>query len=102
MAVQMLGRLPPTSGQRKMFEQQVKNVQASLEKTKESFDKRFKGPIAEAFTEVYRPSDEEAEKQAYFDRVSAKRDYVLLGVHCSSTECSDVHLPCIVATTKTI
>jgi Ubiquitin-activating enzyme active site/ThiF family len=94
MAVQMLGRLPPTSGQRKVFEGQINNVKSALDKTKESFEKLFTGPVISAYHQVYRP-DEAGEKQDYYDRANGKRDYVLLDVHCKASDETDIHLPCI-------
>jgi hypothetical protein len=82
MAVQMLGRLPPASGQRKMFATQVENVKKALDQTKESFMSTFKGSVSSAFRAAYRPEDEESEKQQYFDAVFGARNYVVLGIHC--------------------
>lgn len=105
MAVQMLDRLPPSSGQRKVFETQIQNVKTSLDNTKKSFQRIFAGPVSEAFRHVYRPQDDDNNKaQEYFDRVHDKRDYLLLGLHClwknsaSNSEeegVKDIHLPCI-------
>ena len=94
MAVQMLGRLPPTSGQRKVFEGQINNVKTALDNTKKSFRQIFTGPVSKAYQHIYRP-DEEGEKQEYYDRVYGKRDYYLLGVHCRTAESTDIHLPCM-------
>eukprot|EP00797_Seminavis_robusta_P034812 Sro846_g210150.2 (475) ;mRNA; f:20372-21796 len=94
MAVQMLGRLPATSGQRKVFENQINNVKTALDKTKKSFENIFTGPVSKAYHHVYRP-EEAGEKQDYFDRVNGKREYVLLDVHCQTAEEADIHLPCI-------
>ena len=94
MAVQMLGRLPPTSGQRKLFEGQINNVKKALDGTKKSFRQIFTGPVSHAFRTVYRP-EEEGEKQEYFDRVYGKRDYILLGSDCRTAESADIRLPCI-------
>ena len=95
MAIQMLGRLPPTSGQRKIFENQVNTVKSALDKTKEEFTSLFEGPVSVAYRKVYRPEDEE--KQQQFDNVFGARDYVLLGVDChtSGMDEEDIHLPCI-------
>jgi ubiquitin-activating enzyme E1 len=95
MAVQMLGRLPPTSGQRKVFEGQINNVKKALDGTKKSFRQTFTGSVSHAYRTVYRPTNDQLEKQEYFDRVYDKRDYVLLGVHCRTAESADIHLPCI-------
>ena len=92
MAVQMLGRLPPTSGQRVVFKTQVEKVKVSLDQTKESFMKRFTGSVSEAYREVYRPS-EEGEKRDYFDSVFTGRDYVVLGVDCHTEDKDDITLP---------
>lgn len=93
MAVQMLTRLPPASGQRKVFEGQINNVKAALDKTKKSFEQIYTGPVSKAYEHVYRP-DEAGKDQEYFDRVHGKRDYLLLGVHCMVDEV-DIHLPCL-------
>jgi hypothetical protein len=82
MAVQMLGRLPPASGQRKIFATQVDNVKKALDQTKESFMSTFKGPVSSAFRTTYRPEDKESEKQQYFDAIFGARNYVVLGIHC--------------------
>lgn len=92
MAVQMLGRLPPTSGQRKIFASQVENVKKALDQTKESFMNIFQGPVSVAYRKTYRPA-EEGEKRDYFDSVFGARDYVSLGVHCSTADEEDVVLP---------
>lgn len=94
MAVQMLGRLPPTSGQRGMFKSQVEKVKVSLDQTKASFLARFTGNVSNAYYEVYRPS-EEGEKQDYFDTVFRSRDYVTLGVDCHTETKDDITLPCV-------
>lgn len=94
MAVQMLGRLPPTSGQRAIFKSQVEKVKVSLEQTKESFMKKFKGNVSDAYLQVYRPS-EGGEKQDYFDAVFKGRDYLTLGVDCHTEEKDDITLPCV-------
>lgn len=94
MAVQMLGRLPPTSGQRKVFATQVDNVKKALDQTKDSFTSTFKGPVSAAFRSTYRPNDDESEKQQYFDTISAARNYLVLGVDCNAKEGEDdIHLP---------
>jgi len=94
MAVQMLGRLPPTSGQRIVFKTQVEKVKVSLDQTKDSFMKRFTGDVSRAYREVYRPS-EEGEKQDYFDSVFTGRDYVTFGVDCHTESKEDITLPCV-------
>ena len=98
MAVSMLGRLPPSSGQRKIFEGQIQNVTTALDKTKKTVKQIYTGPVTDAFRHIYRP-EEEGKAHEYFDLVHSKRDYLLLGVHgrtkCSDTEeGKDVHLPC--------
>lgn len=94
MAVQMLGRLPPTSGQRVVFKSQVEKVKKALDQTKESFMKKFTGPVSSAFLEVYRP-EEEGEKRDYFDAVFGGRGYLVLGVDCHTDGKDDITLPCI-------
>lgn len=93
MAVQMLGRLPPTSGQRKVFATQVDNVKKSLDQTKASFERSFLGPVSEAFRSTYRPGNDEEEKQQYFDTIFCARNYIVLGVDCHADEGGDIHLP---------
>ena len=94
MAATMLGRLPPQSGQRKMFAMQVENVKKALDATKQSFQATFDGPVQEAYRSAYRPA-EEGEKRDYFDTIFRARDYVTLGVHCHTEKGEDVTLPCI-------
>jgi hypothetical protein len=94
MAVQMLGRLPPTSGQRTIFKSQVEKVKVALDQTKESFVNKFTGNVSDAYHQVYRPS-EEGEKQDYFDAVFRARDYVTLGIDCHAQGKEDIALPCI-------
>jgi len=94
MAVQMLGRLPPTSGQRVVFKSQVEKVKVALDQTKESFMKKFTGPVSNAYHHVYRPSEEGGD-QNYFDSVFRGRDYVTLGVDCHTETEEDITLPCV-------
>jgi len=94
MAVQMLGRLPPTSGQRVVFKSQVEKVKVALDQTKESFMKKFTGTVSNAYHQVYRPS-EEGEEQDYFDSVFKGRDYVTLGIDCHTETKEDITLPCV-------
>mmetsp|Transcript_33380 Transcript_33380/g.67356 ORF Transcript_33380/g.67356 Transcript_33380/m.67356 type:complete len:909 (-) Transcript_33380:2508-5234(-) len=94
MAATMLGRLPPQSGQRKMFVTQVENVKKALDQTKLSFQTTFEGPVSLAYSSIYRPN-EAGEKQDYFDALSEARDYVNLGVHCHTEDEEDIHLPCV-------
>jgi len=86
MAENMLKRLPPTSGQRKMFVGQVETVRKALEATKSTFVKRIEGTVSSAFMSTYEPSEDDGddgpEKRKYFHAVHGKRDYVMLGVHC--------------------
>jgi hypothetical protein len=95
MAVQMLGRLPSTSGQRKIFEGQINKVKEALDTTKESFQRLFEGPVSKAYGHTYRPTDDDEDARDYFDRVHAKRDFLLLGVHSHTLDNVDIHLPCI-------
>ncbi|KAL7550696.1 hypothetical protein ACHAWF_013915 [Thalassiosira exigua] len=92
MAVQMLGRLPSGSGQRAIFKSQVEKVKGALDQTKESFVKKFEGPVSKAYYQVYRPS-EDGEKQDYFESVFRARDYVTLGVDCHTDTEEDITLP---------
>mmetsp|Transcript_33227 Transcript_33227/g.61177 ORF Transcript_33227/g.61177 Transcript_33227/m.61177 type:complete len:1298 (+) Transcript_33227:96-3989(+) len=92
MAVQMLGRLPPTSGQRAIFKSQVEKVKVALDQTKESFMKKFTGKVSDAYHQVYRPL-EEGEKQDYFDSVFEARDYVTFGIDCHTQSKEDITLP---------
>lgn len=96
MAVTMLGRLPPTSGQRKIFEKQVDTVKAALDNTKSSLSKRMSGAVSSVYFDTYRPNGEKEAEKAYFDRVYAVRDYVTLGVHCHTADGTDILLPPIV------
>ena len=93
MAVQMLGRLPPTSGQRVVFKSQVEKVKVALDQTKDTFMRKFTGKVSEAYLEVYR--SEEGEQQEYFDSVFKGRNYVTLGVDCHTKTKDDIRLPCI-------
>jgi len=96
MAVQMLGRLPPASGQRKVFAAQVENVKKALDQTKQSFKETFQGPVSAAFRAAYRPSDEDTEKQQYFDTIFESRNYLVLGIDCHHEEGEDeIHLPSV-------
>lgn len=93
MAVQMLGRLPPTSGQRMVFKSQVEKVKLALDQTKYTFMRKFTGKVSDAYLEVYRP--EEGDDQEYFDSVFKGRKYVALGVDCHTDTKDDIRLPCI-------
>jgi len=94
MAVQMINKLPEGAA-RKNFESQVAAAAKSLQKVKDTFTSRYDGPASEAFTAVARPSDEEAEKQKYFDAVQRKRKYVALQAHVVNGEGEDAELPII-------
>ena len=94
MAVQMLGRLPPTSKQRAIFKSQVEKVKVALDQTKELFMNKFTGKVSDTYHDVYRPS-EEGENQDYFDSVFKARDYVTLGIDCYAESKEDITLPCI-------
>jgi len=79
MAGQMLGRLPPESGQRKMFESQVTAAVTSLAKTKATFQGKLDGLVSAAHTATYRQLfEEDEEKLAYFDKIAAARPYLTL------------------------
>jgi len=97
MAVQMLGRLPPSSGQRKVFVGQVERIKKSLDQTKDMFLGNFQGPVSKAYRTNYRPEDTDGEegneKQQYFDTVFESRNYVVLGVHCTTEAGEDITLP---------
>merc|ERR1719330_515922 len=77
MAMQMLQRVPAGAA-RNNFLNQVKAAQKSLKGVKDTFAARFEGPVSEAYLGVARPSDEEADKQKYFDAVFIKRAYIAL------------------------
>jgi len=94
MAVQMLGRVPAGAARNNFLNQVNKSIQ-SLNGVKENFTKRFEGPVSEAYYATARPSDEEADKQKYFDAVWAKRPYVVLQVHATNSEGEDVDFPLI-------
>ena len=93
MAVQMLSRLPPSSGQRKVFEGQIDNVKKALDKAKTTFADTFYGPVSKAYRLAYEPEDEK--EREYFDEVVERSGYAKLGVHCHSEDGTDIHLPCI-------
>lgn len=75
MAVQMLGRVPDGPA-RKNFENQVLSAAKSLQ----------------AYVKMLRPSDEEAEKQKYFDAVLQKRSYLSLQADMLTAEGQDADL----------
>jgi len=93
MAVQMLGRLPSSSNQRKVFENQVQTVKRALDGTKESFQQSFTGPVKDAYYKAYRPEDEE--QQNYFDTIFSSRSYFLLSVDCRNDSGEEIILPSI-------
>lgn len=94
MAVQMLGRLPPASNQRKVFMGQVENVKKALDQTKQSFQETFHGSVSAVFRSSYRPGNDETEKQQYFDTIFESRNYLVFGVDCHQEEGEDeIHLP---------
>lgn len=93
MAVQMLSRLPPESAQRKIFANQVDEKMNALEKVKSTFVDLFQGSVSKAYRTIYEPADEK--ERDYFDAIVDGSDYIKLGVHCTSSDGSDIHLPCI-------
>ena len=94
MAVQMLGRLPPTSGQRRVFVTQVENVKRALDQAKTAFEDTFRGPVSGSFRAAYRPTDDEAEKQNYFDTIAAARNYLVLGIDVDTEDDeAEIRLP---------
>jgi len=94
MAVQMLQKLPEGAA-RKNFENQVQSCVRSLQAVKDSFAARFKGPASQAYVDVARPSDEEAEKQKYFDAVFAKRSYLPLQAYMQNSNGEEADVPLI-------
>jgi len=93
MASQMFARLPPESGQRKNFENQIKSCQKSLDSVKATFTEKFNGPASQAYFKVCRPEDEE--KRKYFDAVYANRPYVALRANLINSEGEEADLPII-------
>jgi hypothetical protein len=93
IAVQMLSRLPPDSAQRKIFAKQVEEKKNALEKVKATFTETFQGSVSKAYQTAYEPSDEK--DREYFFRILDGSDCIKLGVHCTSPDGSDIHLPCI-------
>eukprot|EP00421_Protoceratium_reticulatum_P041227 CAMPEP_0168451102 /NCGR_PEP_ID=MMETSP0228-20121227/48465_1 /TAXON_ID=133427 /ORGANISM="Protoceratium reticulatum, Strain CCCM 535 (=CCMP 1889)" /LENGTH=1211 /DNA_ID=CAMNT_0008465713 /DNA_START=29 /DNA_END=3664 /DNA_ORIENTATION=+ len=92
MAAQMLKSVPAGAA-RTNFESQVNACAKSLQHVKDSFVTRFEGPASEAYTSAARPSDDEEEKQQYFDAVQRKRKYVALQAHVSNSEGEEAELP---------
>jgi len=93
-ASQMLGRLPDGAA-KKNFEAQITAAANSLQRVKDTFKGRFEGPASQAFIAAVRPSDEQKEKQAYFDRVQLKRKYVALQAHVNNRSGEEAELPLI-------
>jgi hypothetical protein len=93
MAVQMLSRLPPESAQRKIFAKQVDEKKNALENVKATFVQTIQGPVSKAYRTVYEPAGEK--DRDYFFSILDGSDYIKLGVHCTSPDGSDIHLPCI-------
>jgi len=94
MAVQMLGKVPEGAA-RNNFINQIKNCMKSLQQVKDTFAARYNGKVSEAYVAVARPSDEEADKQKYFDAVFAKRPYIPMQVHCVNAKGEDAELPLV-------
>jgi len=94
MAVQMLGRVPDGPA-RKNFENQVLSAAKSLQGVKDNFHSRCQSNTSEAYVSMLRPSDEEAEKQKYFDAVLQKRSYLSLQADMLTAEGEDADLPLI-------
>jgi len=93
-AAQMLGKLP--DGMAKMnFEGQIRAAANSLGRVKDTFKGRFEGPASQAFIAAVRPSDEQKEKQDYFDKVQLKRKYVALQAHVNNSSGEEAELPLI-------
>merc|ERR1712151_1464395 len=80
MAMQMIPKLPAGAG-RNNFLKQITTVQRALQAVKDPFASRFLGPVSHSYLSVARPSDEEADKQKYFDAVFTKRSYIVLQIH---------------------
>jgi len=94
MAVQMLGRLPDGPA-RKNFENQVLSAAKSLQGVKDNFHIRCQSKTSEVYVNQLRPSEEEAEKQRYFDAVLQSRSYLPLQVDMLTAEGEDADLPMI-------
>ncbi|CAK8997833.1 Ubiquitin-activating enzyme E1 1 [Durusdinium trenchii] len=94
MAVQMLGKLPDGPA-RKNFENQVLSAAKSLQGVKDNFASHCNSKCSEAYIKVLRPSDEEAEKQKYFDAVLERRNYLPLQADMLTEEGEDADLPLI-------
>ena len=95
MAGQMLDRLPAESGQRKMFEMQVKTAATSLAKTKETFKGQLEGMVSAAHVATYRAlyADDD-EKLAYFGKCTPLRSNLVFASWVSGavlTDCSCVY-----------
>lgn len=92
MAVQMLGRVPEGPA-KKNFENQVLAAAKSLQAVKDGFANQCQSKVTEAYVKVARPSDEESEKQQYFDAVLAKRSYLALQADLLTPSGEDADLP---------
>jgi len=92
MAKQMLEKLPE-GGARTNFENQVSAAAKSLQATKDTFESRFNGLVVDAFVQMARPPDSEADKQQYFDTVHAGSSYVGLQVHVLNSVGEEAELP---------
>jgi len=93
MASQMIAKLPE-GGARKNFEMQVDGTKTSLQKVKDNFAAKYKGPLKDAYVNFMRPV-EDAEKQKYFDDVLVKRNYIALHCHVTNTSGEEAGLPVI-------
>merc|ERR1712039_435409 len=92
MAVQMLPKLPAGAG-RNNFLNQIRTAQKSLQGVKDTFMSRFLGPVSDSYLSMARPSDEEADKQKYFDAVFTKRSYIVLQIHAVNSQGEDIDFP---------
>merc|ERR1711924_451483 len=92
MAAQMLEKLPE-GGARTNFVNQVNTAAKSLQATKDTFTKRFEGPVVDAYIQVMRPPDSEGDKQQYFDTTHAGRSYIALQVHVLNSAGEEAELP---------
>ena len=91
MVVQMLACLFSSSGQRKVFENQVANVKRPLDNAKETSSKLLHGPVSDANRAASEPKD--GKVKDCFGTVFIGSDSVKLGVHCHTADKVDVHLP---------
>ncbi|CAE7644739.1 GIP [Symbiodinium microadriaticum] len=65
----------------------------SLQAVKDGFANQCQSKVTEAYVKVARPSDEESEKQQYFDAVLAKRSYLALQADLLTPSGEDADLP---------